>query len=454
MFNFDFFKLSDIIATMIWLSIIIILGLMQYIRNRDKEYYKYFLPHFFYKLFFGLAFATIYITYYQGGDTVWYWDGAVKLNNLFWYSPKTYLVEIFSNNNVATYLSNYNSETGYPPIWIYRESEGFLICKITSFLTFFTFNSYYAMTLIYSYMIMLASWKLFEIFREQNITSEFNCALAALFIPSSNFWCSGIMKDTIVLSAIFYLLYAIYSVINNKKKLNIQLIVMFLLSILLIYKIRSYMLISLLPPLLLSIGNRIIASQKKYYYRVIIIRLLIVTIGGSILLSYLNSGELLGEYSSNTIIKTAVITQKDFATNTHYGENRYDIGLKDASLTTMISVIPAAILAGFYRPYIWEANSLFMLITGLESLILIVLTLRFLFYKSILKKFRKLKGNEFLLFSFVFILILAYFVGFTAGIFGALVRFKAPLLPFLVLLTLIKIDKPISQNTKLTSYNS
>jgi hypothetical protein len=39
-----------------------------------------------------------------------------------------------------------------------------------------------------------------------------------------------------------------------------------------------------------------------------------------------------------------------------------------------------------------------------------------------------------LIFGFFFAFILAYFAGFTSILFGVLVRFKAPVLPFLVII--------------------
>ena len=42
--------------------------------------------------------------------------------------------------------------------------------------------------------------------------------------------------------------------------------------------------------------------------------------------------------------------------------------------------------------------------------------------------------------SIIFALILGFFAGYTSGLFGVLVRFKAPLLPFLYLVLNYKIE--------------
>src|SRR5690554_7298466 len=65
-----------------------------------------------------------------------------------------------------TITVNFNQRTGYPPSWIYKEPESFFISKIISLFTFFTFNSYIALTLICSTIAGLCSWKLYELVKD------------------------------------------------------------------------------------------------------------------------------------------------------------------------------------------------------------------------------------------------------------------------------------------------
>ena len=56
------------------------------IRNKnidDKPYYRYFRIGLFVKIFAGLAFALIYIFYYGGGDTVYYFWGSGSIVKMF-----------------------------------------------------------------------------------------------------------------------------------------------------------------------------------------------------------------------------------------------------------------------------------------------------------------------------------------------------------------------------------
>ncbi len=130
--------------------------------------------------------------------------------------------------------------------------------------------------------------------------------------------------------------------------------------------------------------------------------------------------------------EAAVISQ-DMATNKTYGTKRYDLGVTDYSIAGMVTAIPASIIAGIYRPFIWESLSFSLILNGLESIVLIYFSLRFFMSNKVLSRIKRISSNEFLVFAFFFALILAYFAGFTSILFGVLVRFKAPVLPFLVL---------------------
>ena len=58
-----------------------------------------------------------------------------------------------------------------------------------------------------------------------------------------------------------------------------------------------------------------------------------------------------------------------------------------------------------------------------------------------------IRENEFLLFSLFFVVIFGFITGFSSIIFGVLVRLRAPLLPFLALLLVIR-PKNEEENTK------
>jgi hypothetical protein len=156
-----------------------------------------------------------------------------------------------------------------------------------------------------------------------------------------------------------------------------------------------------------------------------------------------------GFYSSpEAMMERAVVIQNDLKQD-YYGENTFDIGRFDASYTGILSKAPVAIVAGLFRPFIWEASGPTLIISALENIFILVLLMIAVFGRGIKNFFKQLSSNHYLIFSFTFTLILSLMVGLTTANFGALVRYKIPYMPFLITsLLIIYNNQKIIKNEK------
>lgn len=435
----ELFGIVDIGIGAVWFLLLLFIGYYRKSSKPDLPHYTYFMPNLLFKLVFGLLFAAIYVFYYGGGDTTAYWEGAVKLNNLFWDNPSAYFTELFTTPESGSQFERFNLKTGYPPSWIYREPESWFVCKVASIFTFFTFNSYLAMTFIFGYASAMASWRLFELVRSFNFLSDFHAAAATLFIPTVAVWCSGISKDTIILVGLFFLLYHVFAIFSKDRKFTLWGMLVSVFYVFILYHVRPFMLIAIFPPLFLAFGTGIVRKFSDSVMLIFVFRILIVFAGLLAVFIYFQTKGSLGALEPESYLEEAAIIQQDFAQNQLYTGKRYDLGITDYSLGGMLGAAPAAIIAAFYRPFIWESNSAFLLVSGLESALLMWLTIKFLFFNGgLFRKINQIRKNEFLTFAVLFTLFFGFSVGFTAILFGVLVRFKAPILPFLFILLLSK----------------
>ncbi len=401
-------------------------------KNKHKEHYKYYLFNVYGKFFFAMAFSAFYLFIVKGGDTMAYFDGASVLNNLFVHSPTDYLEELTHTPDMAHYWNVYDVDTGYPPGWIYREPEGFFISKLISLFSFLTFKSYLASTLIIAFMAAQASWKLFTLVLEFKLAKPIYIALAILFLPSVNFWCTGISKDSFVYIALCYMIYYGFKYLHFGK-LRVTEFLVFLFCAWLIYHIRSVVLIVVIIPFALAFLSRMIKKWGLKSFAILTIRTLFLFGGLSVIIlsqAAKSEQELL---ASNAFLQEAALTQNDFAENESYGEDRYDLGQVEFTLTGLIRVTPIAIFTGAFRPMIYEALKPNLILNGLESLLLLYGLLRFI-TKSPMVKYRFIRTNEFLYFCLVLVFLLSFITGLTSGLYGVLVRLRAPLLPFLFIL--------------------
>jgi len=389
------------------------------------------------KLFFSLSYALFFILAYGGGDTIAYYHGTSALNNLFLEDPGMYFEQLLTTPTDSSISTFFNSRTGYPPGWIYREPEGFFICKITSILSFFTFKSFIATTLLLSYFVASASYKLFVLIRNMDIVSERYLAIGLLFLPSVNFWCTGISKDTFVYIGVLLMVYNGFIIISKDSKHRIRAIVMFVLTALMVYHVRSIILYVTIIALVLAYSTVLAKRISSGGQAIIFVRLIIIVGGFFALSQALSSGSEAEFLEQNSIFQEAAITQRDFATNVTYGESRYSIGEIQFTPFGLIRASPFAIIAGVFRPFIWEALSPSLIFNGLESLLFTYLLFIF-FSKGAMGKIRMIQSHELLLFAISFVLIMAFVTGLTSGLFGVLVRLRAPLLPFAIILLSLK----------------
>lgn len=439
------FTFNDYVFTSAWLIVFTIIIIWVYLKNHQNPDYRYFIPHFFWKIFLGIAFATFYIYTYGSGDTTAYYQGAECLKNLAFENPSDYLHEIFSGPSGDLLPSYYNSRTGIPPIWIYKEPNSWFICKLASFFAFFTFKSYLALNLIFSFFSALITWRFFLFVRSfLNIRVGY-VAIAILFIPTVGFWCSGLLKDTVVYCSSLILLTNLIKVLKGLKLSNLIYI---LISAYIIGATRSFVLISILIPFLVTFVfyfNRSASFITKFVTRTIGICTIFLLI--FIYSRYSTSFE---ELSSQNLVSTAEVIYNDFQQNQGYTGKRYDLGITEFTATNMLLTTPLAILTAIYRPFIWEASGFFMLVNGLESLVLLYFTLK-LFRKRDKNLSRMSEESRiFFIICLFSCLIMAFFVGFTSGLFGVLVRLKAPLIPFFLLFV---FNRMTENNSKKASLN-
>ncbi len=427
--DYTYFSALDIMGTLLGVCIIFIIAYLRKRRYRELDHYKYYLPALSFKMAFVLANAIFYIVVYGGGgDSIGYWDGAVKLNNLFWDDPFAYFHELFTSEEPRNVYRSFTIATGYPDARMYEEPASWFIAKIASFFTFFTFKGYMLMSLIFAYITTNASWRLFELARSYGLHSDWHLALAIFFIPSLSFWCGGISKDTVVFVAVCYFLHHLFQVLSRETKTRFKNWFILIICLYVILQVRSFMLLCILAPLLYAWSASLAKKYDTRKFEKFFIRLFFTLIIGS------GFAAFFGTSLADDFIHEASVINLDMSTNKTYGDNRYSLGDVDYSPIGMVAAAPMSILAGFYRPYIWEALSVSLILNGVESVVLLYFTFRFFVSRKIGQRIKRIRKHEFLIFAFFFAVILAYFAGFTSILFGVLVRFKAPVLPFLVIL--------------------
>jgi hypothetical protein len=376
----------------------------------------------------GLFLGIIYQYYYGAGDTFGYFLGAVNMNKLMFVSPLGWLKNEFGSANVINY-AYFNDQTGYPYLYMYNDPRTYMVIRFINIIILPAFCSYLLATVVVAWFCYIGMWKMFYVFAKHYPNIQNELAFGILFFPSVLFWGSGILKDAVTLSATGWVAYCIYYVFILKRKRPYYSLIL-LLNLFLITIIKPYITIALLPGSFLWIFSQRIYSIKNAVARVLILPLAISisALGGYYILS--DMGGVMDKFALQKVLTTSVQIQNDLK-QSYYQGHSFDIGLKNASPAELLTKSPQALIAGLFRPFIWESGNAVMLLAGLENTAILLLSLYVLFKKRFLIISRLFK-EPLLLFAFIYSIFFAFFVGLTTANFGALVRFKIAYLPFLM----------------------
>ncbi|MCX7729315.1 MAG: hypothetical protein N2203_07585, partial [Bacteroidia bacterium] len=274
-------------------------------------------------------------------------------------------------------------------------------------------------------------WKLFQMFCEIYPQLKKQLFIAIFAVPSTAFWTSGIMKDTVTLSAVCWYLYGFYNLLI-RKKMNWYYWLAIISAIFIHLNVKPYVLYALLPGSLIWWS---VSALDKYNVSFVrsLLTMVLITIGsiiGFFALSLLSNK--MGDYAVDRVIEKSDIVRSDLKRDAYKG-NSFDIGEYDKSISGMIGIAPKAIFAGLFRPSILDTKNVVMFISAIENTILLVLLIR-LFWKYKWKTiFLVIYNQSIVLFMLIFSLFFSFSVGLSISNFGSLVRLKTPALPFFVL---------------------
>jgi hypothetical protein len=422
------FSLGEIIALPFVIFIILIASYIYSLRKSiSKPYYRYFMRGMVAKMIGGTVFCLIYVYYYNGGDTIGYFESARSFANLFQLRPFEFLPTYLSSNTWENYYK-FDNYTGFPHGYLFFEPRTYFVIKIITPFVLAGFNSYVISTLILAAVSFSGIWRMYVMFCKYYPSLYKPIALGFIFLPSAIFWGSGILKDTITLSAFCWFVTSFEKIFIAKEKRLMNIILAFLTGYLVIF-IKPYIMMAAIPGLIVwFFHSKVINIRNKFvkYGTIPFIFALSFALGMSVM-SFL--GDKLDKFSLNKVLDTAVTSQQDLKREEYQGHS-FDIGTFDASVSGIVGKFPQATIAGLFRPFLWECKSAVMVLSGLENLALMYLFLYGIFKVGLKKIFMILFREPLLLFLFSYSIFFAFCIGISTSNFGALIRFKIAFAPF------------------------
>ncbi len=313
-----------------------------------------------------------------------------------------------------------------------KGENNYMIVRITAILSFFSFQKYLILNLFFSMLSFSGVWRLYRFFYEQYPHLHKQMAIAILYLPTFVFWSSGILKDPICTGSLGWLTYALYESFYKKKDLLKNAFIIFCAGYLL-YVIKVYILISYVPFFFLFLILKNVNLIKSRFWRVAFVVGFIVLAMGMFTTVMQQLAGTLGAYGGSDVTKNISIYQKAYAEQEDVGSS-FSLGVEyDGSVSSLLKIAPAAIIATLYRPFIWESKKISTLLSSLESMVIMFFTLSVFYKARPLNFIRCIFRDATVLYCILFALLFALFVGATTANFGTLVRYKIPCMPFYII---------------------
>ena len=264
-------------------------------------------------------------------------------------------------------------------------------------------------------------------------------AWAVLYTPSIWFWGSGLMKESICMGGLGFVISILYKMFVRKKfrLLDLPFLLLFLY---LITIIKSYIIIIFAVSLSTVIFFKLIDFFKHLVIKmVVVLGFLFFMVVIAFVSNFTSQLQTLVQESKEQVDTY----QRNYeASNQEDESSKAGVDAKeiDASLMGLLLHAPQAIFACLYRPFIWESRKPSTLLSSLESLAIMIFTLRVIFGLGIFKFFKALRDPA-IMYCITFSVLFALFVGATTPNFGTLCRYKIPCMPFYVLALILIWDK-------------
>jgi hypothetical protein len=377
----------------------------------------------------GLMVYLIYAFYYGNrieSDTFKYFDDSFYLYEALYNNPLDFFKMIFGINCEGEYFDTnyYDKMNNWYRVYentLYNDNR--LIIRVNAVLRIFSFGNYHVHSIILNFISFFGSVGLARFFLHF-VQSKWKVFLAVFMIPSVVFWSSGILKESLLLFAMGLFCYFIYKLATTQKwTYLLYLALPFCLLVLL----KFYVFVAFFPAIIgwyYSETTRL----KWISYPIVFISLVLF----AILLGYV--------YPTFDFINILIRKQHDFIRMSI--EMKVNSAIKmdflDENIFSVLKAIPMGIVNSLTRPWPFEIKNLLFVPAAFENVTLVIL-IAFAFLK---RSTMKNTSFNFITFCFIFTFLLYAIIGISTPILGALVRYKIPAMPFLVIAILAFIEIP------------
>lgn len=362
---------------------------------------------FIIKILAGFIYAKFYLQpqYAVLADTWRYYslsvDEMYKLIN----NPSLFFSEIFNSsfakNNIFISTDSY-----------WNDLKTILPIKTFALLNLVTNKNYYINMMILNFISLFGMFNLLKIFSHYYPAKKSLQLMGIFMVPSFLFWNSGLHKDVIIFTVLSYSIFFFFKILVQFKKKYLSYL---LLSLIILFILKNYLVFILILSFIAWL-----LFEKLQFKKIVIIAI----IGVGFFSLFFISTQLKPKYNIAHYIS---LKQQEFKTIN--GNSVIELPNIEPTFSGLIKYFPFAINVSFFQPNYSSSNSLFVITSSTELLLLL-----FLVFYCFAKRTKQL--NSFAFFILFFCVIVLLISGYTVTFFGSIIRYRSIIWPLIITLSL------------------
>ncbi|MBN2683428.1 MAG: hypothetical protein JXR58_13035 [Bacteroidales bacterium] len=384
------------------------------------------------KVIAGTLLMLIYTNYYktrESADVFKYFDDSKIIFSAVYENPVDYARMVTGIQSNRPNLEKYYQTCDY---WykdhnykLYNDNR--TVIRFNAIVMLLSFGYFSVHTVFMAFLSFLGLFALFKVYYRHLQSKKTLLFVVLFFVPSVMLWTSGVLKEGLLMFGLGMLVYYLNKLSVGQFRISYIFLFLLMLSLLVITKV--YVLIAALPGLAIFYWfNR--WGTKRHLLKFLLFHLLIIIVA-------FNSKYIIPSYDLPYILAHK---QHDFIGMVDGMQNvgsKIDLPVLEPTGLSILINSPNALFNSLVRPHPLEIDSMMMALASLENLFVLIFLIICLCFSN---REKLLSGLNLFYFGISFALLLFIITGLTTPVLGAVVRYKAPAIPFLLMAFLLLLD--------------
>jgi len=385
------------------------------------------------KIAFGMGLWAVYTYIYPDratADVFKYFDDSAHMFKALPDHPGDYLRMVFGIGNDTpefrdAYYKDMSNWVRHYESNIYNDAH--TIIRFNAVVRLVSFGEFHVHTVLAAFLSLTGMVGLYRAFVVSLPGMERVLMAVVFLLPSVLFWASGVLKESLLFFGFGLLVHLVFRMLTGRIRPQDPLIIAFIAVML--FFLKFYVLMSLLPALALLIWARR-AVRPALWTKALVVYGVFALIG-------LNLQRIV---PGMDILSVITMKQRDFiglALQVGSGSFVMPTALLTPDIGSFISQMPYALYITFLGPLVHLGSGIFGIIAATENLFVLAFLVLCVAHH---RPWKDVDGTLLTVILF-YVIVLALVIGWTTPVMGAVVRYRTPLLPFLMIAGLLVLDR-------------